>query len=138
MAAYTSPTTDMQSGTVPGLAEAIDIGRRAGVPVHISHMSGDEDGDPPDSEQMLALLNDAAREGIDVTFDLYPYTFGSTILAVLLPGWLFEGEWETIKARLSDSTSSGGPACESRSNLVGLAGRAPCRHIERTLPVGAG
>jgi N-acyl-D-amino-acid deacylase len=94
-------------GTVPGLAEAIDIGRRAGVPVHISHMSGDEEGDPPDSEQMLALLSDAAREGIDVTFDLYPYAFGSTTLAALLPGWLFEGEWETIKARLSDSTVRG-------------------------------
>jgi N-acyl-D-amino-acid deacylase len=70
--------------------EAIDIGRRSGIAVHVTHfyqripVSGA-------AQQMLDLLEDARAEGLDVTFDSYPYTLSSTRLTIVLPGWSQDG-----------------------------------------------
>ncbi|NAS24329.1 amidohydrolase family protein [Herbidospora sp. NEAU-GS84] len=54
-----------------GMKEALDVTRRAGVPLHVSHFHGPAD-------VLLPLL-----EG-DTTFDTYPYLRGSTILAMIV------------------------------------------------------
>ena len=70
--------------------EAIEIGRRSGAAVHVTHfyqrvpVAGA-------AERMLRLLEDAREEGVDVTFDSYPYTLSSTRLLIVLPGWVQEG-----------------------------------------------
>ncbi|QDT46777.1 D-aminoacylase [Symmachiella dynata] len=68
-------------GTMDGIREAVDIGRRAGVPVHISHLKG---GDPQAVEEILEYLEIARRE-VDLSFDVYPYSPGSTMLSYLVP-----------------------------------------------------
>ena len=70
--------------------EAIEIGRRSEVPVHITHLYqrvpvAGSAGD------MLALVEAARQEGLDVTFDSYPYTLSSTRLLIVLPQWAQEG-----------------------------------------------
>ena len=61
--------------------EAIEIGRRAGVRVHISHFKSSS---PRLAEEVLDCLDRAAPD-VDVTFDVYPYSPGSTLLSYLLP-----------------------------------------------------
>jgi N-acyl-D-aspartate/D-glutamate deacylase len=68
-------------GLLPALREAIEIGRRAGVKVHISHLKGSSE---QEVQEVLALL-DAARRDVDVSFEVYPYQRGSTMLNFLLP-----------------------------------------------------
>ncbi len=78
------------------LDEVLRIGREAGVGVHVSHFNSRAD---------LALPRvDAGRAaGIDVTYDLYCYLAGSSILAmVALPPWFQEGGVEPTLARLRD------------------------------------
>ena len=70
-----------KAGLLPALREAIDIGRRAGVKVHISHLKGWNEAEV---QEVLALL-DAARRDVDLSFDVYPYQRGSTMLNYLLP-----------------------------------------------------
>ena len=60
----------------PAIQEVFNIGRRAGCPVHVSHFNGLAD-------QMLPLVDEARKSGVDVTFDLYCYLFGSTIVSML-------------------------------------------------------
>lgn len=70
-----------KAGLFVALEEAIDIGKRAGVKVHISHLKGTT---PQEVEQVLELLERARRE-VDLSFDVYPYQRGSTMLNYLLP-----------------------------------------------------
>jgi N-acyl-D-amino-acid deacylase len=51
---------------------------------------------------MLALVDDARAEGLDVTFDLYPYEWSSTRLLIMLPTWIQAGGVGPLKERLAD------------------------------------
>ncbi len=81
--------------------EAIEIGRRGGAPAHITHFYH-RSTFPGPPEQMLALVDDARAEGLDVTFDAYPYEWASTRLLIMLPIWVQDGGPGPTKARLAD------------------------------------
>jgi N-acyl-D-amino-acid deacylase len=81
--------------------EAIEIGRRGEGPAHITHFYHRQtfpDGPGP----MLALVDDARAEGLDVTFDTYPYEWASTRLLIMIPPWVQAGGPMRTKSRLSD------------------------------------
>jgi N-acyl-D-amino-acid deacylase len=81
--------------------EAIDIGRRGSAPSHITHFYHRATF-PGTPEQMLALVDDARAEGLDVTFDAYPYEWASTRLLITVPTWVQEGGPGPTKERLAD------------------------------------
>jgi N-acyl-D-amino-acid deacylase len=84
------------------VAEAIEIGRRTGAAVEISHLkaAGRENWDQ--ARAALALIDEARAEGLDVTADMYPYAGGATFLAALLPAWALEGGTPGLLKRLAD------------------------------------
>jgi N-acyl-D-amino-acid deacylase len=92
-------------GTSAALEEAVSIGRQASIPLHVSHLYGDDDNDGRGSSALLSIIDAAVDEGLDVSFDAYPYTYGSTTLAILLPGWIIEHPWEAMKSRLCDGAA---------------------------------
>lgn len=69
-------------GTLTALKEAVEIGRRAGVPVHISHLKATS---PAETEQLLTYIDTVAVNEVSFSFDVYPYLPGSTMLNYLLP-----------------------------------------------------
>jgi len=81
--------------------EAIDIGRRGEAPAHITHFYH-RTTFPGSPEAMLALVDDARAEGIDVTFDAYPYEWASTRLLITIPTWAQSGGPGPTKERLAD------------------------------------
>ena len=84
--------------------EAIEIGRRGGGPAHITHFYHRETH-PGGPEQLLGLVDDARAEGLDVTFDCYPYEWASTRLLIQMPLWIQDGGVKPLKERLADSTA---------------------------------
>ncbi len=68
--------------------EAIEIGRRSGVPVQISHFHSPR---PGGALELLKLVDQAHAEGLDVTYDSYPYPYSSTRLESVLPDWAHSG-----------------------------------------------
>ena len=84
--------------------EAIEIGRRAGAPSHITHFYHRQTH-PGGPEALIALVDDARGEGLDVTFDSYPSEWASTRLLIQMPGWIQEGGPGPLKQRLADSTA---------------------------------
>jgi N-acyl-D-amino-acid deacylase len=83
--------------TMRALAEAVEIGWRARIPVHISHLKLGTVGVWGRSAEALRILHDAAREN-DVTADWYPYNFWASTTYVLTPGRDFEDRQTWVRA----------------------------------------
>jgi N-acyl-D-amino-acid deacylase len=82
--------------------EAIEIGRRAGAPSHITHFYHRQTH-PGGPDRLLALVDDARAEGLDVTFDSYPSEWASTRLLIQLPQWVQAGGPAPLKERIADA-----------------------------------
>ena len=88
------------------LDEAIEIGRRSGVAVQVSHLRVADPSTWGLAGAMLERIDRARAEGVDVTFDCYPYTVGCAPLFVLLPAWAQSGGPDAILARLRDAATT--------------------------------
>lgn len=84
------------------MEEIIDIGRQSGVHIHFSHFKVCGMRNLHFRNQMAELLEKAEQEGIEVSFDQYPYTAGSTTMTALLPPWAQAGGADDLVARLKD------------------------------------
>jgi N-acyl-D-amino-acid deacylase len=84
------------AGVLDSMDEIQRIGREAEVPVHISHFNSRAD-------LVLPKLDAGRASGVDLTFDLYCYLAGSSILGMLaLPPWVQEGGVDRTLERLRD------------------------------------
>jgi N-acyl-D-amino-acid deacylase len=81
--------------------EAITVGARSGLPVQLSHLKIMGAGNWPQLDDVLARI-DAAAPAADVAMDQYPYTAGSTTLAIIVPRWATEGGTAALRRRLDD------------------------------------
>jgi dihydroorotase/N-acyl-D-amino-acid deacylase len=72
------------------LDEAIDIGRKAGVPVEIYHLKAAGKRNWEKETQAIAKIDAARKAGQDVSACMYPYTAGATGLTSVLPPWTAE------------------------------------------------
>jgi N-acyl-D-amino-acid deacylase len=88
------------AGVLDAIGELIDVARRSGAPLHLSHLK--VVGNAHLVEPLLELL-DAASVDVDLSFDQYPWGAGSTILAALLPPWAQAGGPTATLARLADA-----------------------------------
>jgi len=70
------------------LDEAIQIGRRGGVPVEIYHFKAAGERNWPKVREAIDKIDAARADGIDIQANMYPYTAGATGLAALLPPWV--------------------------------------------------
>ena len=93
------PHIRYKSGLINALKETVEIGRRAGVKVHISHLKALT---PDDIEPVLEYVDQVARHEVDLTFDVYPYQPGSTMLNYLLPYEVWEDGPLGAMARMRD------------------------------------
>ena len=85
-----------------GVGEALEIARRSGVPLHLAHFRTDS-GNAGRVGELMAPVDNAIEEGVDVTLDIYPYPTGSSIPVSTLPGWAQEGGPDAILGRLRDT-----------------------------------
>ena len=76
------------------LQEIITIGRDFKIPVQISHFKLAMRGLWGKADSTLQILESARKEGINVTADLYPYTYWSSTIRVLFPERNFKDEKE--------------------------------------------
>ena len=92
-------------GVVASVAEALDTAERAGVELNISHLYPGADQRAEAADALLAMLDDARRRGIEVTFDLTVFTRGGGAWVQSLPGWARDGGMAATVAAISDPTS---------------------------------
>jgi N-acyl-D-aspartate/D-glutamate deacylase len=84
-----------------GVAEALEIGRRTGVKVHLSHFRTWAHN-AGEVEELTAEIDAAKAEGVDVTMETYPYPVGSTFPMYFFPAPFHVGGPRSIMDRLGD------------------------------------
>ncbi|MDR2585786.1 MAG: amidohydrolase family protein [Prevotellaceae bacterium] len=82
--------------------ESIDIARRSGVRLQISHLKAQNAANWHKAPLLLKMIDNAVASGVDVAFDRYPYTAFSTGLSSFVPLEERQGSRAEILARLKD------------------------------------
>jgi N-acyl-D-amino-acid deacylase len=84
------------------IREVAEICRDAGCPLHVAHLKVAGKANWRRSGEVLGLLDEYRRNGLEVTFDQYPYTAGSTMLDAVIPPRFHAGGTERLLASLKD------------------------------------
>jgi N-acyl-D-aspartate/D-glutamate deacylase len=91
-------------GVFESVAEAIEIGRRANVPVDIIHLKIAEHQMWGQMPELTATIAAARARGQDVQANVYPYRAGQNNLASIIPPWAHEGGPKAMIERLKDQS----------------------------------
>jgi N-acyl-D-amino-acid deacylase len=117
--------------------ELITIAREANVPAEIYHLKAAGQRNWPKMQNVLRKIENARKEGLRITADMYTYTAGATGLDAAMPPWVQEGGYEAWRKRLQDPATRSRVLEEMRTptdaweNLMLLAGSP-----ERVLLIG--
>ncbi|MEJ7758299.1 MAG: D-aminoacylase [Gemmatimonadaceae bacterium] len=98
---YTSHLRKEGIGLLEGVGEALEIGRRARIPVVLTHHKAVGRTMWGKSVLTLAMVDSARRAGTDVLIDQYPYTATHTGIGVLIPSWAMAGGNAEFEKRLA-------------------------------------
>lgn len=100
-ALYTSHIRGESGTLLQALDEAIRIGREGGPRVEISHLKALGKDFWGQGKEILAKLEKARREGVDIMADQYPYEATSTSLTAMVPAWAQAGGVDELLKRLA-------------------------------------
>lgn len=101
---YTSHLRKEGIGLLDGVGEALEIGRRARIPVVLTHHKAVGQQMWGKSTLTLAMVDSARKAGTDVMIDQYPYTATHTGIGVLVPSWAMAGGDAEFRKRLAVPT----------------------------------
>jgi len=99
---YTSHLREEALGLISGVAEALEIGRRARIPVVLTHHKVVGQKMWGKSIVTLAMVDSARKAGTDVMIDQYPYAASHTGIDILMPPWALAGGDSALSRRLND------------------------------------
>ena len=89
----------LKEGLLAPWEESLRIGRGSGIAVHLTHYRQSAQG-VGSHWDYIGLVEDARDEGMDVTFDCYPYPYSGTRITIALPQWTMDGGPERLKEAL--------------------------------------
>lgn len=99
---YATYVRDEGEGLVKAVEEAVTVARKSKVPLHISHLKAVGKKNWPLMDEAFNLIETAALNQLDITFDVYPYTATGSVLYTFLPTWITENGAKLMLARLRD------------------------------------
>ncbi|MFT4217390.1 MAG: D-aminoacylase [Micropruina sp.] len=89
-------------GALEAYAEMIELSRATSCPLHLAHATMNFGVNKGRAGELLALIDAARAEGVDITLDTYPYLPGATTLAAVLPSWSASGGIDATLERLQN------------------------------------
>src|SRR6185437_3038726 len=99
---YSSHIRNEGTDVLDAVKEAIAIGERAGIPVDIIHVKIADQKYWGRMNEIVALIEDARKRGVNVQTNVYPYTRGHNNLASIIPPWAHDGGRAKMLERLQD------------------------------------
>lgn len=102
---YATHMRNEGTALLEAVSESLTVARLLRLPVHISHLKVDSPRQWGAATSALEMIDDARRQGLEVSADQYAYTAGSSSLSIRFPSWALEGTNAEVSARLRDEAS---------------------------------
>jgi N-acyl-D-amino-acid deacylase len=99
---YASHTRGEGDPLIEAVAEALEIGEKANIPVEISHHKACGVQNWGKVKETLRMMEEARSRGIEVTCDVYPYVACGTDIESMIPSWAHEGGFDNLCKRLKN------------------------------------
>ncbi len=99
---YATYIRDEGEHLLQAVEEAITTAREAEIPLHISHLKAVGRQNWHLFEEALSAIKTASLNGLDISFDVYPYTSSGSVLYTFLPEWVTESGRQAMLHRLRD------------------------------------
>ena len=131
---YVTHLRDEGAALEGAIAEAVDIGRASGQPVHISHLKSTGAANWGKSAAVLRGFDSLNARGARISFDVYPYAAYSTYSDVLFPGWVLADGADSVRARLTDPAVVQKVRAEMRPLFAAQTGGTAASVRFRTIP----
>jgi N-acyl-D-amino-acid deacylase len=115
---------DYGDNILGALDESYEMSVKSGAPLQVSHLQIGGARNWGRAGEVLDHIEQALANGVDVAFDNYPYTAGSTLIQAILPTWATVGGPTKLLERLRDA--------EVREKIVDALNRAErdwSRHV---------
>ncbi|MEZ4772995.1 MAG: D-aminoacylase [Bacteroidia bacterium] len=112
-------------GLLGAIGEVVQIAREAKISAHIAHIKALGTDVWGKSREVVEMVENARKEGLDITADQYPYlASGTSVEAALLPRWVMTDSRKAYLQRLSDPSLLPRIKEETRENLRRRGGAA--------------
>ncbi|MFC1644608.1 amidohydrolase family protein [Patescibacteria group bacterium] len=100
---YATHLRDEANDIVKSIIEAVNVAKKTGVSLQLSHLKivGEKNWHLVD--EVIQIIEIAREEGVNINFDVYPYTSTGTVLYTLLPDWVSNGGKNMMLSKLKDS-----------------------------------
>jgi dihydroorotase/N-acyl-D-amino-acid deacylase len=127
---YTSHLREEGLGLLESVAEALEIGRRASIPVVLTHHK--VVGQPMwgSSTVTLAMVDSARAAGTDVMIDQYPYTASYSGIGILVPAWARADGDSAFLRRVDDPVLGDSVRAGIAFNIVNDRGGNDLRRVQ--------
>jgi dihydroorotase/N-acyl-D-amino-acid deacylase len=99
-ALYATHMRSYMGEVVEAVDEQLALARATGCRLQISHLQAAGRANWDLQRRAIEHIEAAAKEGVDVAFDIYPYQCGSTVLTQWLPDWAMDGGMDALVRRI--------------------------------------
>jgi dihydroorotase/N-acyl-D-amino-acid deacylase len=127
---YTSHLREEGLRLLESVSEAIEIGRRADIPVVLTHHK--VVGAPMwgSSARTLAMVDSARAAGTDVMIDQYPYTASYSGITILVPAWAMAGGTDALLERMNEPQLADSILAGIEDNIINDRGGNDLRRVQ--------
>lgn len=91
---------------LPSVVSIVNLARQTAARTIISHFKAVGRSAWPDFPKAINIIEKARNDGVDISFDVFPYLRTGSQLVLLLPAWAREGNNEDILKRLNKKTDT--------------------------------
>jgi len=102
---YTTHVRDETENILSSIDESIETAKSAGVKIGISHLKIMGEKNWTLMDEVLKKISEAGNSGLDICFDIFPYTATGSVLYTFLPEWVSKGGRKMMLTRLKDVES---------------------------------
>ncbi|MFT4699274.1 MAG: N-acyl-D-amino-acid deacylase [Flavobacteriaceae bacterium] len=122
-------------GLISAIEEAIEIGRQAKLPIHISHIKCLGVDVWHQSKDIVLAIEKAQKEGIKVSANQYPYAASATGLkAAVVPRWAESGGKDSLFIRYKNAKFTEIILEETKKNIIRRGGPDKLLIVKSTEP----